>query len=99
MTDAHEEIIALQRALRELVSTIDVTFSKQYEEFFVGYEGSFGSKHLTPRTLTARHLGNLVCVEGIVVKCEYITACERIYDRVAGFKFIETLRDKKLRKK
>ncbi|PIK38499.1 putative zygotic DNA replication licensing factor mcm3 [Apostichopus japonicus] len=72
LTDAHEEIIALQRALRELVSTIDVTFSKQYEEFFVGYEGSFGSKHLTPRTLTARHLGNLVCVEGIVVKCSLV---------------------------
>ncbi|PIK34488.1 putative zygotic DNA replication licensing factor mcm3 [Apostichopus japonicus] len=46
--------------------------SFKYEEFFVGYEGSFGSKHLTPRTLTARHLGNLVCVEGIVVKCSLV---------------------------
>lgn len=72
LTDAHEEIIAMQRALRELVSTVDVTYSKQYEEFFVGYEGSFGSKHVTPRTLTARHLGNLVCVEGIVVKCSLV---------------------------
>ena len=31
---------------------------------------SFGSKHVTPRTLSARYLGNLVCVEGIVTVCE-----------------------------
>ena len=31
---------------------------------------SFGAKHLTPRTLSARFLGNLVCVEGIVTKCK-----------------------------
>lgn len=31
---------------------------------------SFGAKHLTPRTLSARFLGNLVCIEGIVTKCE-----------------------------
>ena len=32
---------------------------------------SFGSKHVTPRTLSARYLGNLVCCEGIVTKCEF----------------------------
>ena len=30
---------------------------------------SFGAKHVTPRSLTARYLGNLVCLEGIVTKC------------------------------
>jgi DNA replicative helicase MCM subunit Mcm2 (Cdc46/Mcm family) len=29
---------------------------------------SFGNKHVTPRTLTSRYLGNMVCVEGIVTK-------------------------------
>ena len=33
---------------------------------------SFGSKHVTPRTLTSRFLGNTVCLEGIVTKCEYL---------------------------
>ena len=33
---------------------------------------SFGSKHVSPRTLTSRYLGNLVCVEGIVTKCSLI---------------------------
>merc|ERR1719494_852592 len=40
--------------------------------FFVGLEGSFGSKHVTPRTLNSRNLGNLVCLEGIVTKCSLV---------------------------
>ena len=31
---------------------------------------SFGSKHVTPRSLSADLLGSLVCVEGIITKCE-----------------------------
>ena len=31
---------------------------------------SFGGRHLSPRSLTAGHLGNMVCVEGIVTKCK-----------------------------
>lgn len=31
---------------------------------------SFGAKHVTPRSLSARNIGNLVCCEGIVTKCE-----------------------------
>lgn len=49
---------------------MDLEFAKSKEELFVGLEGSFGSKHVSPRTLTARNLGNMVCVEGIVTKCE-----------------------------
>ena len=37
----------------------------------MGFEGSFGSKHVTPRTLSSRFIGNLVCVEGIVTKCKF----------------------------
>ncbi len=33
---------------------------------------SFGAKHHTPRSLSARNLGNLVCVEGIVTKCKLV---------------------------
>ena len=32
---------------------------------------SFGAKHLTPRSLSARNIGSLVCVEGIVTKCKF----------------------------
>ena len=33
---------------------------------------SFGSKHVTPRTLMSRFLGNMVCVEGIVTKSKFL---------------------------
>ena len=51
--------------------TVDNVYGKQFDDFFVGFEGSFGAKHVTPRSLSARFLGNLVCLEGIVTKCEY----------------------------
>lgn len=39
---------------------------------------SFGAKHVSPRTLAASFLGNMVCVEGIVTKCES-TSKKQIY--------------------
>ncbi len=70
LNNAFAELVAFQKALKDLVASIDTTYAKQFEEFHVGFEGSFGNKHVSPRTLRARFLGNLVCVEGIVTKCE-----------------------------
>ncbi|KAL0967171.1 hypothetical protein UPYG_G00248690 [Umbra pygmaea] len=72
MNNAFEELLAFQRALKDLVASVDATYAKQNEEFFVGLEGSFGNKHVSPRTLTARLLGSVVCVEGIVTKCSLV---------------------------
>ncbi|XP_021374912.1 zygotic DNA replication licensing factor mcm3-like isoform X1 [Mizuhopecten yessoensis] len=72
LNESFEELVAFQRALKEFVASADPIYSKQNEEFFVGFEGSFGAKHVTPRTLTSRFLGNMVCVEGIVTKCSLI---------------------------
>lgn len=72
LNEAFQELIALQRALKEFVASADPIYSKQHEEFFVGFVGSFGGKHVSPRTLTSRFLGSLVCVEGIVTKCSLI---------------------------
>ena len=36
---------------------------------------SFGAKHVTPRSLSARFIGNMVCVEGIVTKCKLNVDC------------------------
>ncbi|XP_070999725.1 zygotic DNA replication licensing factor mcm3-like isoform X1 [Oncorhynchus clarkii lewisi] len=72
MTNAFEELLAFQRALKDLVASVDATYAKQYEEFFVGLEGSFGNKHVSPRTLTSRLLGSMICVEGIVTKCSLV---------------------------
>lgn len=72
LAKSFEEVSAFQRALKEFVGSIDATYAKEMEDFFVGFEGSFGAKHVTPRTLTSRHLGNLVCLEGIVTKCSLV---------------------------
>ncbi|XP_071451294.1 DNA replication licensing factor Mcm3 [Hetaerina americana] len=72
LKNGFEELGALQRALHEYVSSIDITYGKKNEELFVGLEGSFGSRHVTPRSLTSRFIGNMVCVEGIVTKCSLV---------------------------
>uniref|UniRef100_A0A1A9UNX1 DNA replication licensing factor MCM3 n=1 Tax=Glossina austeni TaxID=7395 RepID=A0A1A9UNX1_GLOAU len=72
LTNASDELLAFGRALKEYVSTVDPTYAKGYEDFFVGFEGCFGNRHLTPRSLTSTYLGNLVCVEGIVTKVSLI---------------------------
>ncbi|CAM4529938.1 DNA replication licensing factor MCM3 [Lepidochelys kempii] len=72
LSNAFEELVAFQRALKDFVASIDATYAKQYEEFYIGLEGSFGSKHVTPRTLTSCFLGCVVCVEGIVTKCSLV---------------------------
>jgi DNA replication licensing factor MCM3 len=38
----------------------------------VGFEGSFGAFHTTPRHLSARFLGMLVCLDGIVTSCSLV---------------------------
>ena len=72
LNSAVEEIIAFQRALKEYITNIDVEYSKKHQDFFVGFEGSFGAKHVTPRTLSSRFLGSIVAVEGIVTRCSLI---------------------------
>ncbi|XP_007516579.1 DNA replication licensing factor MCM3 isoform X1 [Erinaceus europaeus] len=72
LNNAFEELVAFQRALKDFVASIDATYAKQYEEFYIGLEGSFGSKHVSPRTLTSCFLSCVVCLEGIVTKCSLV---------------------------
>jgi len=73
LSESFEELIAFQNALKEYVGTADTMYAKKHDEFFIGFEGSFGSKHVSPRTLSARNLGNLICCEGIVTKCSLVS--------------------------
>ena len=70
--NSFEEIGCFQRALKEFVSSIDPTYSKQFDEFYVGLVGSFGSKHVTPRTLVSSFLGSMVCLEGIITRATLV---------------------------
>jgi DNA replication licensing factor MCM3 len=72
LSNAFEEQLAFSKALKDFVSSIQPGYGKANDEFHVAFEGSFGNKHVTPRQLTSRFLGNLVCVEGIVVKVSLV---------------------------
>lgn len=39
LNEAHLELLAFQRALKEYVLTVDDAYGKQFEEFHVGFEG------------------------------------------------------------
>ncbi|CAG0923897.1 unnamed protein product [Notodromas monacha] len=69
-----DELIAFQGALKEMVGLLKPELAKELSnmEFFVGLEGTFGSKHVSPRSLSSRFLGSLVCCDGIVTKCTTI---------------------------
>lgn len=70
--NSFEELGCFQRALKEFVSAIDATYSKNFEEFSIGFDGSFGANHVSPRTLVSNFIGEMICVEGIVTKCSLI---------------------------
>jgi DNA replication licensing factor MCM3 len=70
--NSFEELGCFQRALKEFVSALDATYSKNFDEFLVGFDGSFGANHVSPRTLISNYIGTMVCVEGIVIKCSLI---------------------------
>uniref|UniRef100_A0A158Q8V9 DNA replication licensing factor MCM3 n=1 Tax=Elaeophora elaphi TaxID=1147741 RepID=A0A158Q8V9_9BILA len=62
------EILSLQQAMKDYVSRLDPEYGKM-RDFNVGFEGSFGDRHVNPRTLKSQFLGCMVCCEGIVTKC------------------------------
>lgn len=54
LADAFDEQLAFCRALKEYVSSLQPSYAKNFEDFFIGFEGSFGGRHVTPRSLTSR---------------------------------------------
>ncbi|KAM3727836.1 Maternal DNA replication licensing factor [Dirofilaria immitis] len=62
------EILCLQQAMKDYVNQLDPEYGKG-RDFNVGFEGSFGDRHVNPRSLKSQFLGSMVCCEGIVTKC------------------------------
>src|SRR5260370_13254380 len=42
------------------------------QNFHVGFSGSFGDYHVSPRTLCASHLGKMISLEGIITRCSLV---------------------------
>ncbi|CBY19279.1 unnamed protein product [Oikopleura dioica] len=72
LNGAFSEIIAFEKAIKEYVNQVDPQFGKLHDEFYMGLEGSFGKKHVTPRTLKASFMNSTVCVEGIITKASLV---------------------------
>ncbi|KAK0403830.1 hypothetical protein QR680_017145 [Steinernema hermaphroditum] len=66
-----DEIVCFQEALKDTITKVDADYARN-REFYVGFEGAFGDRHVNPRTLKASFLGNMVCCEGIVTKCSSV---------------------------
>lgn len=65
----------LEMALREVANTLNeprYDFDLHNITLHVGFSGSFGGLHTTPRHLSARHLGQLMCLDGIVTSCSLV---------------------------
>lgn len=68
-----EEENSLKCALLNFVTRINPNYGKKHDQFYVGFEGSFGSHHVTSfRTINSKFANKLVCLEGIVIKCSLI---------------------------
>ncbi|KAL5969626.1 DNA replication licensing factor MCM3 [Taenia solium] len=66
------EFLDESRALKVCVQNVNPDYAQKNGEFFVGFEGSFGAMHVSPRTLTSALLGHMVCVEGIVTRASVV---------------------------
>lgn len=63
-------IPAMEEALKKIVNTIG-NANPDYQ-YHIGLEGSFGDHYVNPRTLAAKHLGRIICIEGIVTRCSLV---------------------------
>ncbi|KAF8343907.1 uncharacterized protein EI90DRAFT_3284457 [Cantharellus anzutake] len=70
----NEFIPACELALRESVHLKHDPDKHNIDgkDYKLGFNGSFGDHHLTPRTLRATHLGKMISVEGIVTRCSLV---------------------------
>lgn len=72
LNNSIEELVLFQNALKEFISHQNPDYAHAFDEFLVGFEGSFGTKHATPRNLSSGLLGSIIAIEGIVTKCSLV---------------------------
>jgi DNA replication licensing factor MCM3 len=71
------EIICFEKALKDVVVRSDPEFVRE-NELNIGFEGSFGERHVNPRSLKSQLLGKLVCCEGIVTRCKFLLSLAQL---------------------
>ncbi|KAI9511768.1 MCM2/3/5 family-domain-containing protein [Russula earlei] len=69
-----EYLPAFHDALVNVVQQVHVVDKHDIEgkRYGIGFHGSFGDHHVSPRTLRASHLGHMISLEGIVTRCSLV---------------------------
>ena len=67
-----EQMPLFNMALRDFVEHRDAAYLEEHPDLWIGVKGHLGSHHVTPRGLSARLLGKLVIIQGIVTKCSLV---------------------------
>jgi DNA replication licensing factor MCM3 len=65
---------AFDEAIAQMVSQVYDAEKHEIEgkAYRVGFSGSFGDHHVSPRTLRAAQLGKMISLEGIVTRCSLV---------------------------
>eukprot|EP01135_Chromosphaera_perkinsii_P001559 Nk52_evm29s207 gene=Nk52_evmTU29s207 len=96
MSDPATYLNIFNIALREVVESLSPFYCEKAGNVECGLEGSFGANNVTPRTLHSSFIGQMVCVEGIVSKCNLVSSKveKSVHYNKEEKKFIEkTFRD------
>ena len=66
-----DHLPAFDKALKDIVNTVKLPEMGIDDDdlFYIGLEGSFGENSINPRQLSARYLGKMISIEGIITKC------------------------------
>ncbi|KAG5513948.1 hypothetical protein PMAC_000570 [Pneumocystis sp. 'macacae'] len=74
LNEPAEYLPPFNKALHDVVLTIRDIEKHKIDDmlFYIGFIGSFGDQHITPRSIRAQYLGKLVCIEGIVTRCSLV---------------------------
>ncbi len=69
-----EFLPAIDEALATVASRVHDKdkYDLSSKSFRVGFTGSFGDHHVSPRTLNASHLGKMISLEGIITRCSLV---------------------------
>ncbi|MCP9265227.1 Maternal DNA replication licensing factor mcm3 [Dirofilaria immitis] len=90
------EILCLQQAMKDYVNQLDPEYGKG-RDFNVGFEGSFGDRHVNPRSLKSQFLGSMWTQKYGIILAAFYYIILSIDDRMIYVEESSALRPKVVR--
>ncbi|KAJ8083686.1 MCM DNA helicase complex subunit [Marasmius tenuissimus] len=65
---------SVEEALKTIVENVkdSAKHDTEHKTYHIGFSGSFGDHHVSPRTLHSEQLGKMISLEGIVTRCSLV---------------------------